>query len=122
MSNIVEQLSIRTTGSVDDLIDLLGWFRRDDSLRGRVQLETPPPQADQMGHPYQVLTAALSSGGIATALVSALKVWFTARRSDLTVTVSRPDGTTVTIDAKRVNSHDVLTDLTVLAEPGEQPR
>ncbi|WP_040694324.1 effector-associated constant component EACC1 [Nocardia vinacea] len=122
MSNPNGQLSIRTTGSPDDLVQLLDWFGRDDALRGRVRLESPPIQDGQMGDLYQVLTVALSSGGIATALAGALKTWFTTRRSDLVVTISRPDGTELKVDAKHVNSHEVLSDLTALVEPRDAPQ
>ncbi|MFB8277231.1 effector-associated constant component EACC1 [Nocardia colli] len=108
---IIRQVSIGTDGSPDDLVELLDWFRHDDALRGRVRPQSPQIREGQMGGLYDVLVVAVGAGGIATALTRSLTVWLINRRSDITLTVTSPDGVKVDLDAKRVKSSDVLKDI-----------
>lgn len=108
---------IHTTGSVDELVQLLDWFRHDDALRGRVS--TPPPRIrdGQMGDLYDVLMVAVGAGGLAPALTRSLTAWLTHRRSDVTITLTRGD-VTVALNGERVKSPEVLQEIrSMLAEP-----
>lgn len=116
MPNPNGQLSIRTDGRPDDLVQLLDWLRHDDALRGRVQPQSPQIRDGHMGDPYEVLTVAVSSGGIAAALARSLTVWLTNLRSDVTITVTRANGDNIALDAKRVKSTDVLQDIQKLID------
>lgn len=111
MSEPHGQYTIRTSGGPDELLRLLDWFRHDDALRGRIG---PPPariRDGQMGDIYDVLVMAVGAGGLAPALTRSLTAWLTHRRSDITVTVQRPDGAAVTFDAKRIKTPEVLREL-----------
>jgi len=53
------------------------------------------------------LVVALASTGTLVAVARTIGVWLTHRHSDVTVTVTLPDGATVILDAQRVQAGDV---------------
>ncbi|WP_109530806.1 MULTISPECIES: effector-associated constant component EACC1 [Nocardia] len=118
MSNQNGQKPIQVSGNPSDLIQLRDWFGRDEALRGQVHLQTPPPQDGQMGGLADVLMVAFGAGGIGTVLVSSLKTWFTTRHSDLTLTVTLPNGAEVLLDGKR---HKAGSDLRCPPEDDRLP-
>lgn len=97
---------IKSSGTPDELVDLLEWFRHDDVLRGRVGLPPARIGDGQTGALSSVLMVTVGAGGFATALVSSLTAWLTHRRSDVTITITRGD-TALTLNAARVKSTDV---------------
>ncbi|WP_405177781.1 hypothetical protein OG225_26435 [Nocardia sp. NBC_01377] len=111
MSNQNGQTPIQVSGNSSDLIQLRDWFGRDEALRGQVHLQTPPPQDGQMGGLADVLMVAFGAGGIGTVLVSSLKTWFTTRHSDLTLTITLPNGAEVLLDGKRVKQDQTFAAL-----------
>lgn len=54
-----------------------------------------------MGGVVDVLTVALGSGGIGVVLIRSLCTWLIHCRTDVTVTITAPDGKSVQVDAKR---------------------
>jgi hypothetical protein len=54
-----------------------------------------------MGSTVELLTVALGSGGVGAVLIQGMCTWLTTRRSDVTVTVTAPDGRETTVDVKR---------------------
>ncbi|WP_216918122.1 effector-associated constant component EACC1 [Nocardia noduli] len=103
--------NVRFSGDHSDLVQLLDWFRRDDVLRGRAQLQTPSLSDGQMGGLADVLMVACGAGGIGTVLVGSLRTWFTTRHSDLTLTVTLPNGTEILLDGKRVKQQETFASL-----------
>jgi hypothetical protein len=98
-----------TTDDPGELRSLLEWLRREDELRGRVNLEgAVDPSGEQMGAVLDVLTVALGSGGALAVLAGSLSTWFTQRRSDVKVTVVGPDGRRIEVDARRVRDVPAL--------------
>jgi hypothetical protein len=85
-------------------VALLEWLRGVPELRGRVQRERVTAQPGQQGASGD-LVVALASTGAATALVTSLQVWLTNRHTDVTMSVSVPDGRQVTVTATR--AHDL---------------
>jgi hypothetical protein len=122
MSEPNGQLTIHTTGSPDELLQLLEWFRRDDALRGRVSLPPSRIRDGQMGDLYDVLIVAVGAGGLAPALTRSLTAWLTHRRSDITITLTRSDGTAVTLNGNRVKSPEVLHELRNLLDEPDTPQ
>ncbi|MFI6218082.1 hypothetical protein ACIBCD_39255 [Nocardia brasiliensis] len=121
MSNHYQRLLITSDGEPDDLLQLLDWFRNDDALRGRVQPESPEFRDNQMGGLYDVLAVAVGVGGVAPALASSLSTWLTHRRSDITLKLTRADGTEIELDARRVSSSDAVEELRKLLDTPDDP-
>jgi hypothetical protein len=90
-------------GDTDDVAALYRWLRSDDDLRGRVRLDQPTPGPGEMGALAEIVTVAVSSGGLVTALAGALTGWLAQRRrTPVTVEVavgSRTGFRTVRIDS-----------------------
>ena len=95
-------------GEDDHTRDLFDWLLADNDLRGRVEREQASPRAGEMGAVSDVLTVALGSGGVATALVTSLRVWLTQRHSDVKVEIRSADGRSIVVDASRVNEVDAI--------------
>lgn len=107
-------VTITTTGDGDDLRSLRAWLVRENELRGRVSLPTAPPKEGTLGSVVEVLLAAVGSGGAITVLVSGLISWLRHRSQDVTLEITRADGASIKIDAKRVRDVSLkgLQDLT----------
>lgn len=117
------ELTIRADGSPDELLELLDWFGRDDAIRGRVRPVPARVEPGQMSAGlYDVLAVALGARGLAPALAQSLTTWLTHRRSDLKLVLTRLDGATVEIDAKRVKSPEVVRALRELLDPSDSER
>ncbi|MEE1754539.1 effector-associated constant component EACC1 [Streptomyces sp. SP18CS02] len=83
--------------------DLRGWLGKQRELRGRVQRGAgEPPAPGTMGTATEFVTVLLESGGIVTVLVAAVVTWVQSRSGSQTVTITRPDGTQVTVTSERV--------------------
>ena len=68
------------------------------------------PAPGEMGGAVDVLVIAAGTGGVLTVLANSLSVWLAKpRRSSVTVTVERPDGTRVEITGEHLRSVDELT-------------
>ena len=113
--------------SGDDLRSLRQWLADDGELPGPFELRHAAPRPGQMGSLTDALVVAAGSGGAITALAGVLVSWLRHRTSDLTITVTRPDGSTVEINASRIRGLDgsaVGEQITRLAEqldPGTRP-
>jgi len=83
------------------------WLVQEAELRGRVRLAEPAPVAGTMGVAHTELLIELGrSGAVLTVLVSAVVTWIRHRNSDVSCTLTRPDGTTVEVEGKRVRKLD----------------
>ncbi|RGP46623.1 effector-associated constant component EACC1 [Rhodococcus qingshengii] len=116
MSNQNGPASIQISGNSGDLVQLLDWIRRDEVLRGRVQLQASRPADGQMGGLSDVLMVTLGGGGAVTILAKSLSTWFTTRHSDLTLKVTLPNGTEISVDGKRVKQEETFTGLQTMID------
>ncbi|MFF7654334.1 hypothetical protein ACFZCY_31650 [Streptomyces sp. NPDC007983] len=94
-----------TAGAGPD--DLRRWLAGQPGLRGRVRRATdsgPPPGA--MGAGTDVILALLEPGGVATVLAGAVVAWLQTRRGSRTVTITRPDGTEISVSSTEVGPLD----------------
>ncbi len=83
------------------------WLAREPQLRGRIRRRaTGEPAAGTMGAATDLLTVVLEPGGVATVLAAALVTWVQRRTGNQTVTVTRPDGTTIAVAAEHVRGLD----------------
>jgi hypothetical protein len=90
-------------GDLADLESLQDWLGQERELTGRVRLSGSAPRRGELGTLVDVLVVALGSGGAISVLAASLKNWLSLpRRSDITIKIDRADGSSVTIDAKRV--------------------
>ncbi|MEU9239388.1 hypothetical protein [Streptomyces shenzhenensis] len=93
-------LRITVAEDPNALQSLLDWLRLEDELRGRLRLESSGSgTGGEMGGLLDVLTIAMGSGGAGAVLARSLSTWLTHRHADVKVTVRRPDGRSVEVDA-----------------------
>ncbi|MDN0196957.1 hypothetical protein [Streptomyces sp. S.PNR 29] len=94
-------------GTVTDtgLHDLRRRLATEPELRGRIRLDgSAPLPPGAMGFPGEALLALLEPGGVVTTFAAGLVAWLAARRTECTVTVTRPDGTQITVTSTRVRN------------------
>jgi hypothetical protein len=100
-------LRITVAEAPNALRSLLDWLRHEDELRGLLRLESSGSGTGaEMGGLLDVLTIAMGSGGVGAVLARSLSTWLTQRHTDVKVTVKRPDGRSVEVDA-RLRQDDV---------------
>lgn len=102
----VPQVRLSVDGAPDVEVRLWQWLQAAPGLRGQVRREQMPADVEAMGGASE-LVVALASTGTLTVLARTVGVWLTHRHSDVTVTVTLPDGAKVALDARRVQAGDV---------------
>ncbi|MYS44987.1 hypothetical protein GTY23_27930 [Streptomyces sp. SID5998] len=91
----------------DELRSLRDWLVAEEELRGRVRLESPPPEPGALGSVVEALTIALGPGGVATAAASVLISWLRRRTGDISLKATWPDGTSTELNVTNVKGLDV---------------
>jgi len=76
------------------------------SLSGPVDLQQADPKPGEMGSLTDAVVVAAGSGGAITAIAGALVSWLRHRTTDLTIKITRPDGSALEVDGKRVRGVD----------------
>jgi hypothetical protein len=76
------------------------------SLSGPADLRQADPQPGEMGSLTDALVVAAGSGGAITAIAGALVSWLRHRTTDLTIKITRPDGSALEVDGRRVRGVD----------------
>jgi hypothetical protein len=76
------------------------------NVGGPVDLRQADPKPGEMGSLSDALVVAAGSGGAITALAGALVSWLHHRTTDVTVKITRPDGTALEVEGKRVRGVD----------------
>jgi cysteine synthase len=92
--------------SPDDLRSLRRWMLDVHDVRGPIDLRQADPRPGELGTVTDALVVAVGSGGALTAFASALVSWIRHRTSDVIVKVTRPDGSTLEYDGRRVRQID----------------
>lgn len=95
---------VAVAGARDVDVALSGWLQSVPELRGQVRREQVMPKPGEQGATGDLLVA-LASTGAATALATSLQVWLSNRHTDVTVSVSIPDGRQITLSA--THAHDL---------------
>jgi membrane-associated two-gene conflict system component 1 (EACC1) len=93
--------------AVEELRSLFTWLAGEEEFRGRVRLVEAVPEPGTLGGWPEAVVVALSQGGAVTVLASAVIAWIRHRTSEVTCTVTRPDGTSVELTATRVRRADL---------------
>ncbi|KPI06058.1 hypothetical protein OK074_4282 [Actinobacteria bacterium OK074] len=91
----------------DESRSLLRWLADADELRGQIMAVEKPPRPGTLGPLIETIGVVLGSSGMATALTTGVIAWVRSRRSDITVKLTRPDGSSFELTGKRVK---LLTD------------
>ena len=99
------QVGVEGAGG-DRVRSLRAWLLREEELRGRVRLVEKAPCPGGLGPVPDGLMVALVPGGAASVLAAVAVAWVRAQRADVTVTVQRPDGASVRLEARRVRGLD----------------
>ncbi|MCX4429552.1 effector-associated constant component EACC1 [Streptomyces mirabilis] len=95
-------LEVEGHRATDELRSLREWLLNEEELRGRVRLVDGPVAPGTLGSGVEALAVILAPGGIATAVASVLIAWIRHRTSDVTLKVTRPDGTSYELSATDV--------------------
>lgn len=119
------EVRLRIAGENDmpaQLESLWDWLRSDPDLRGTVRVAHDPQAEGVMGIPVELLVTLSSSGGAAAvALSRALRTWLEQQRSDISVTVTEGDGSSVTLSAHRVAEADEILRSLLLPPDDDAP-
>lgn len=92
--------------SADELRSLRRWMLDVRGLAGPVDLQQADPKPGEMGSLTDALVVAAGSGGAITAIAGALVSWLRHRTTDLTIKITRADGSALEVDGKRVRGVD----------------
>ncbi|MFF1797643.1 hypothetical protein ACFVXQ_26080 [Kitasatospora sp. NPDC058263] len=94
-------------GEADAVHELRSAFLDEPDLRGRVAWTRNAPPADGiMGLAAEALLVLLAPGGVAAVLAGAVVAWVQSRRTSHTVTITRVDGTSISVSTAQVRPLD----------------
>ncbi|MFM9368419.1 effector-associated constant component EACC1 [Streptomyces sp. Da 82-17] len=91
------------------LPSLLEWLDQEDAFRGRLRLTRRPVQQGEMGSVLEFLAVTLGSGGAGALLVQAISTWLGQRGTDVTITITRPGGSDITVEVRRAQDPVAVT-------------
>ncbi|HEX5496929.1 MAG TPA: hypothetical protein VFX70_20395 [Mycobacteriales bacterium] len=106
----------------DEPRSLRSWLAGDDDLSGLVK-----PVPDQPPQPQGTIVVRLDQRGTAAALADSLVAWIRERTHDAVYEVTRPDGVSVRLPARRVRTTNgarvraLITELCRTGEPDPGP-
>lgn len=90
-----------------DVHDLRQWLIKQPLLRGRVRrADGAVPVPGTMGLAADALLAVLAPGGVASVLAGAVIAWVQTRKGDQSVTLTRPDGSQISVTSTQVRALD----------------
>ncbi|MBV9160237.1 MAG: hypothetical protein JO281_01490 [Pseudonocardiales bacterium] len=99
---------VGSDAAVEELRSLFTWLVGEEEFRGRVRLvEVAPEPGTLAGGWPEAVVVTLTQGGAVTVLASAVITWIRYRTSEVTCTMTRPDGTSVELTATRVRGADL---------------
>jgi hypothetical protein len=106
--------------------DLREWLLGDPELRGAVgRVAVGAPPVGSMGAVGELLPVLLAPGGVTAALAAGIVAWLQSRKGSQTVTITRSDGTVVTVESQGVrgltpgSSGDVVQRIVDALEAGQ---
>ncbi|MFF9850208.1 effector-associated constant component EACC1 [Streptomyces litmocidini] len=88
----------------NDAHELRRWLSAEPQLRGRIRSGAThaEPPGGAMGTAADALLAVLAPGGVAAVFAGAVVAWAQTRRGSQTITITRPDGTEISVSATHV--------------------
>lgn len=109
-------VTIAGCGQADELRSLYQWLAAETELRGRVRWVEGPPRPGALGSVPEALTIVLAPGGVAAVLASAAVAWVRHRAPEVTCKLTRPDGASAEVSARRVRGTDLAGVRAMVAE------
>ncbi|MFF3096222.1 hypothetical protein [Streptomyces cyaneofuscatus] len=101
------QITVNESDNEGQLESLDSWLRLDPTFRGRTRLSGNPSEGD-LGTAVELLAVAIGSGGVVSVLATSLSAWFQQpKKSDITLKVTGPNGSSIEIDATRATVREV---------------
>jgi hypothetical protein len=112
------QALIAVDGSDADAEAFWDWLNRERELRGHLASGTASPAPGTMGATTEFIlelaTIAAGASGVWSALAQSVSTWLVHRQrssqEDIKVTITMPNGQQITIDAKRAQDLEALTE------------
>lgn len=107
----------------NDVHGLRRWLAETPALRGRVGRDASPLDPGSMGAATEALVALLEPGGVASVFAGAVVAWVQTRRGSHTITVTRPDGSRISLSTSQVKKltpeqiMDLTRELTAAIDP-----
>ncbi|MFC9589942.1 hypothetical protein ACFTUC_09170 [Streptomyces sp. NPDC056944] len=103
------RLVVTVQGDADNadggVAELGTWLRDVPQLRSRVdRAGRDNASPGTMGPAMDTLVAVLEPGGVAAVFTGALVAWLQTRRSSHTISVTRPDGTQITLSSRQARA------------------
>jgi hypothetical protein len=95
-----------TLAAGEDIADLAAWLDAEDELRGHVRREPAAVPEGALGATIAQLALSLGSGSAVTAMASVIIAWLRRRTGTVSVTLTRPDGSSLELSADRVRALD----------------
>ncbi|GGM63761.1 hypothetical protein GCM10011608_56350 [Micromonospora sonchi] len=93
------------SGAAEVAADLGKWLTDVPQLRGRIErAQRDEVPSGVMGSTADALLAVLEPGGVAAVFAGALVAWVQTRRSNYTISVTRPDGTQITLSSRQARA------------------
>lgn len=108
------EIRVASDRSDDDLVALSQWLRRERGLGSAINLVRADQPDDALGGAWELLTAAIGSGGTFAVLAASLDSWLRTRRRPTTIRLTRGDNS-IEIDENNVKDLKKLFDM--LGEP-----
>jgi membrane-associated two-gene conflict system component 1 (EACC1) len=105
--------------TADELRSLHQWLAGEEDLRGRVHLVQNPPQSGTLGTLPDLLQVVLANGGAGAVLAGAVVAWVRNRTTNVTVKLTRADGTMAEVSAERLRNKDAAIVHAVVADLSE---
>lgn len=106
MSLVIKLTADAEADGGEDIADLAAWLDGEDELRGHVRREPAPVPDGALGATIAQLALSLGSGSAVTAMASVVIAWLRRRTGSVSVSLTRPDGSTVELSADRVRALD----------------
>lgn len=114
-------LSLSGEATVDDLLSLRNWLGGEQEFRGRLSLSAEEASEARIlsGGLVEAISVSIAPG-VPVALAAIITSWLRNRTSNIKVTVTRVDGSTVEVDGARVKKidHDSVQQLAREIEGG----
>jgi hypothetical protein len=86
----------------EELFSLRQWLADEEELRGRVRLLEGSPRPGRLGGLPEAVAILLGPGGAGAVLATSLIAWIRQRTGDITLRVTRSDGSSLELEARRV--------------------
>lgn len=112
------QLSIRSAHASDDLISLANRLRAERRLQGSVRQQRAPIAEGNLGGAFELISVAIGSGRVATALAGTLATWL-QNRPRTTVKITRGD-LSVEVDSGKIKDINELIEKILEGDDQEQ--